>query len=105
MPPITTHACTSPGEKREPGVLPCTSFPPTVQNSIPSSVCGSSHVDVACITATSNTEKPSSARWKKNLIVGRFATKPCVGYAQLLKTLCLGAHSDSISTIPHSLSI
>src|SRR5262249_7329526 len=56
---------------------------------LPSNEFGSSHAAAACIIVTSRISKTSSALWKPNLRTGQLATKFYVGYAQLLKTLCL----------------
>src|SRR6516162_7122930 len=38
----------------------------------------------------------SLSRWRMNLAIGRDETKSYVGYAQLLKTLCLAAAYDKV---------
>ena len=94
MPLITTPACTDHGGKSTPPALPWISFPLTVPNSIRSSERGSLPAVVACIIAISTNSKTSSARLKPNSQIGPPATMSSVGYAPLLKTLCLAIASS-----------
>ena len=96
MPVITTPACTDRGGNNTPITLPWTSCPLTVPNSTPSSECGSSPGGAVYTIVTSPISKTLSAPRKPNFHNGHLATMSCVGYAQLLKKLCLDNRSLNI---------
>ena len=100
MPLITTPAFTGRGGKSTPTVLPWTSFPLTVPNSIRSSECGSSRAVVACTIATSKISKTSSVRLNLSSQPGSLATMSSGDYAHLLKTLCLAAAVRDVTLRP-----
>src|SRR5439155_13735386 len=66
-----------------------------VRNWIRSSAFGNSRVVSASTTDTFLRWRKSSLPWKHSLDIGLTETRPCVGYAQLLKTLRIAPHRSA----------